>query len=81
MIDAVIITNIIVLDKICHVNYQSAAEFKFVMTNKYITFTKEYGGPTLRPPCVITMKNTFSDIISDDLLSDQIEAVSNILSF
>ena len=47
------------------------ARFLVIMKN-VISFTKEYIGPTFRPPCdvigdVIIMKNTFYGIIADAL--------------
>ena len=49
-----------------------------IMKNVIISFTKEYRGPTLRPPCdviddVIIMKILFIDIIWDDLFISEVK--------
>ena len=52
--------------------------FLVIMKNIVISFIKEYRGPNSRPPCdviddVIIMKNTFFDIIWDDLFISEVK--------
>ena len=49
-----------------------------IMKNVVISYIKEYGGPTLRPPCdviddVIIMKTLFIGIIWDDLFISEVK--------
>ena len=49
-----------------------------IMKNVFISYIKEYRGPTLRPPCdviddVIIMKNDIFCIIWDDLFISEVK--------
>ena len=65
-------------------SYDIFARFLVIMKNVAISFTKEYRGPTLKPPCdviddVITMKILFWQSLGQSFhIWGQIEAVFNI---